>query len=100
MPHQLRVATATHPEGPYTDSGTPLLLPGDETFVFDPDPFRDVDGQWYLFYDRNYFDVTPEGRAGDAICARRLEGMTRVSSDVTSIVRPNADWQRGPERGL
>ena len=96
--HQLRVATAARPEGPYTDCGTPLLLPGDETFVFDPDPFRDEDGQWYLFYDRNYFDVTPEGRAGDAICARRLEEMTRVGSESTPILRPNADWQRGPER--
>lgn len=98
IPHQLRVATATTPEGPYVDSGAPLLLPGDETFVFDPDPFRDTDGQWYLFYDRNYFDVTPEGQAGDAISARRLISMTQVSDEAVPIVRPNADWERGPTR--
>ncbi len=96
--HQLRVATSDRPEGPYADSGTPLLLPGDETIVFDPDPFRDEDGQWYLFYDRNYFDVTSEGRAGDAISVRRLENMTRLSSEATPILRPNADWERTPER--
>ena len=98
QPHHLRVAVSDGPEGPYVDTGAPLLLPGDEVFVFDPDPFRDDDGQWYLFYDRNDLDVTDAGRAGDAISARRLPTMTTVSGEAVSIVRPDSDWQRGPQR--
>lgn len=98
--HQLRVATADTPEGPYTDSGAPLLLPGEEEFVFDPHPFRDDDGQWYLFYNRNFLDIDPitRGQAGDAISMRRLETMTRLSEESICIVRPFADWQRSPAR--
>lgn len=95
--HQLRVAVADRPEGPYADSGEPLLLPGDETFVFDPHPFRDRDGRWYLFYCRNFWDTESGARPGDAIVARPLETMTRLGP-ATTILRPDADWQRGPIR--
>ena len=93
--HQLRVAVAERPEGPYQDVGKPLLLPGNEQFVFDPHPFRDDDGQWYLFYNRNYLEVEDSGRAGDAIVARRLETMTSLGQEHYPILRPSFDWQRG-----
>lgn len=98
IPHQLRVATAERPEGPYRDVGEPLLLPGEETFLFDPHPFRDHDGRWYLFYCRNFWDTAPDRRPGDGIAARPLETMTRLGATATTILRPDADWQRGPIR--
>ncbi len=97
IPHQLRVAVADRPQGPYTDVGQPLLLPGDETFVFDPHPFRDDDGRWYLFYCRNFWDTADGARPGDAIVARPLTSMTTLGP-ATTILRPDADWQRGPLR--
>lgn len=97
-PHQLRVATADRPEGPYEDVGEPLLLPGEETFVFDPHPVRDDDGHWYLFYCRNFWDTESGARPGDAIVARPLETMTRLGDPAVTILRPDADWQRGPIR--
>ena len=51
---ELRVATSSSPEGPYTDTGTPLLDCTKNRFTIDPHPFRDADGRWYLFYARNY----------------------------------------------
>lgn len=42
----LRVATSATPEGPYTDTGTPLTDCTGNRFTIDPHPFRDVDGQW------------------------------------------------------
>lgn len=98
VPHQLRVAIADAPEGPYHDTGEPLLLPGEETFVFDPHPFQDADGHWYLFYCRNFWDTGSGARPGDAIVARPLETMTRLGPSATTILRPDADWQRGPVR--
>lgn len=96
-PHQLRVAVADRPEGPYVDTGEPLLLPGEETFVFDPHPYQDDDGRRYLFYCRNFWDTEAGARPGDAIVARPLETMTRLGPSTT-ILRPDADWQRGPIR--
>jgi beta-xylosidase len=46
----LRVATSDRPEGPYTDTGTPLVECTGNRFAIDAHPFRDVDGRWYLFY--------------------------------------------------
>ncbi len=98
LPHQLRVAVAERPEGPYRDTGEALLLPADETFVFDPHPFRDDDGSWYLFYCRNFWDTEDGARAGDAIVVRRLETMAKLGDEATTVLRPDADWQRGPVR--
>jgi beta-xylosidase len=60
--HQLRVATATRPSGPFEDSGE-VLTPGDP-FTIDAHPFRDDDGQWYLYYCRDFLDS--EGASASA----------------------------------
>ena len=53
----LRVATSRTPDGPYTDNGTPLLDCERNRFTIDAHPFKDVDGQWYMFYARNFLDT-------------------------------------------
>lgn len=45
--HQLRVAVSDRPEGPYQDSGHPLLDPSTAPFTIDAHPFRDADGRWH-----------------------------------------------------
>jgi beta-xylosidase len=64
--HQLRVATSNEPLGPYQDVGEPLLNPASCPFAIDPHPFCDDDGQWYLFYARDFLDSDGGVRAGTA----------------------------------
>ena len=65
--HQLRVAVSQRPQGPYRDSGKPLLNPAECSFAIDPHPFQDEDGRWYLFYARDFLDCSPMARAGTAL---------------------------------
>jgi beta-xylosidase len=89
--HQLRVATSQRPNGPYQDSGAPLLDPSTSAFSIDASPFQDVDGQWYLYYARDFLDSE---RPGTALVVGRLESMTRLSTEYRVVMRARHDWQR------
>ncbi|HEX8552819.1 MAG TPA: glycoside hydrolase family 43 protein [Abditibacteriaceae bacterium] len=85
---RLRVAVADSPEGPFHDTGH-LLFP-DEGFTIDASPFRDPrDGQWYLFFSKDYF----EGRVGTgtAVVALADDMVTPIGSPRPVIVA-SADW--------
>lgn len=69
--HQLRVAVADDPSGPYRDCG--VNLTPHERFAIDPHPFRDSDGTWYLFYAR---DVLDADRVGTHLAVAELTSMT------------------------
>jgi beta-xylosidase len=92
--HQLRVATSDRPEGPYQDTGTPLTDLKTCPFAIDAHPFRDEDGQWYLFYARDYLDLTGQMRVGTGVAVDRLEGMTRLAGQEQTVLRARSDWQR------
>jgi GH43 family beta-xylosidase len=92
--HQLRVATSDRPEGLYQDTGRPLLDPSGCPFAIDPHPFRDDDGQWYLFYARDFLDTEGGFRAGTALAVRRLATMTSLGGVETVVLRAGFDWQR------
>jgi beta-xylosidase len=103
--HQLRVAVAEEPLGPYRDSGLTLFAPKASApefmnrsaiypFAIDPHPFRDVDGQWYLFYARDFLDSGNGLRAGTALAMDRLETMTQLASEEKVVLRARYDWQR------
>ena len=89
--HRLRVATASHPAGPFEDSGT--VLTPDYPFAIDAHPFQDDDGRWYLYYCRDFLEPDEEGRVGTGIVVDRLVGMTRLAGERHTVVRPHADWQ-------
>jgi GH43 family beta-xylosidase len=89
--HQLRVATASHPAGPFEDSGA--VLTPDDPFTIDAHPFRDDDRRWYLYYCRDFLEPDGEGRVGTGIVVDRLVGMTRLAGERRTVVRPHADWQ-------
>jgi beta-xylosidase len=95
--HQLRVATAEHPLGPYTDCAQ-LTNPAQVPFAIDPHPFRDDDGRWYLFHARDFLDVQNDAsggvRAGTALVVSELDTMTQLSSSVRTVMRARCDWQR------
>jgi beta-xylosidase len=92
--HQLRVAVSETPAGPYRDTGTPLTDLRVTPFAIDPHPFRDDDGQWYLFYARDFLDTENGARVGTGIAVDRLLGMTRLAGEERTVLRPRFDWQR------
>jgi len=93
--HRLRVATSERPEGPYVDAGVELAT--EERFAIDPHPFRDVDGQWYLFYARDAVEDPPDGdgpvRAGTTLAVDRLLDMTTPAGKPRTVLRATSDWQ-------
>lgn len=93
--HQIRVAVADEPLGPYRDvDSNPLVAPDDLPFAIDAHPFRDDDGRWYLFYARDFLDSVGGVRAGTALVVDRLESMDRVVGEPCTVVRARHDWQR------
>jgi beta-xylosidase len=88
--HRLRVAVGERPEGPFVDQGV-LLVP-DQPFSIDAHPFRDEDGQWYLFYCVDFLEEEGEHRIGTGIVVDRMLGMTRLEGKPRTVARPYADW--------
>ncbi|WP_221089783.1 glycoside hydrolase family 43 protein [Deinococcus aquaedulcis] len=86
--HHLRVATATHPLGPFTDQG--LNLTPDEPFAIDPHPFRAQNGQWYLYFAR---DELGGERVGTMLAVMPLRDLLTPAGPPQTVLRPSADWQ-------
>ena len=92
--HQLRVALSDSPQGPYKDLGRALLDPAKCAFAIDPHPFQDEDGTWYMFYARDFLDVTSQARAGTSLMVARMKNMTELRDEGSVVLRPRQDWQR------
>ncbi len=94
--HLIRVATASSPWGPFEDAGL-VLTPG-ERFAIDAHPFRDADGQWYLYYAHDALD---NDRIGTTVACDRMLDMTTLEGNPRTLLRASDDWQifeRGRER--
>ena len=87
--HRLHVAVADKPAGPFETAG--LVMPDQDEFCIDAHPFRDPrDGQWYLFYAKDYF----EERTGTGLAAVPLTSdMLHAAERPRPVLRANADWQ-------
>ena len=88
--HQLRVAVADRPDGPFRDSGQPLLDPARASFAIDPHPFRDADGRWHLYYARDLLDGD---RPGTSLVVAPLDDPLRLPADYHLVARAAHDWQ-------
>lgn len=88
--HRLRVATASHPAGPFHDTGREILP--DEGFSIDAHPFRDPrDGRWYLFYARDFLD---RERVGTGLAVVSLaDDMRTPAGEPRAVLTASADWQ-------
>jgi beta-xylosidase len=86
--HRIRVATAERPEGPFEDAGR--VLTPNERFAIDAHPFRDDDGQWYLFYAR---DRLAGERVGTSLAVDRLVDMMTLAGQPSAVIAATADWQ-------
>jgi len=89
--HQLRVAVSDSPLGAFVDSGR--VLTSDDPFTIDAHPFCDLDGQWYLFYSRDFLSLDGDYRVGTGIVVDRMLEMVTLASEPRTVVRPYADWQ-------
>jgi len=92
--HQLRVATGDTPLGPFQDFDHPLIDPAKCPFAIDAHPFRDDDGQWYLFYARDFLDHSTDARPGTALIVVRMISMTELEHEGRVVLRATRDWQR------
>jgi arabinan endo-1,5-alpha-L-arabinosidase len=88
--HQLHVATSTRPEGPYTEIAA-LPVP-DSLFTIDAHPFRDTDGQWYLFYARDFTDTADGYYPGTGLVVDRLTTMTQLAGQPKTVLRARHSW--------
>ena len=86
--HQLRVAKATDPLGPFWDVG--VILTPDLPFAIDPSPFRDADGSWWLFFATDFLD---SARPGTVLAVSAMNDMTSLG-ETQIVLTAFADWQR------
>ncbi len=88
--HQLRVATSERPEGPYRDSGKPLLDPSTAPFAIDAHPYQDAEGRWHLFYARDLLDSE---RPGTSLVVAPWNDPFHLPTDYHVVARAAHDWQ-------
>lgn len=88
--HQLHVATSSRPEGPYTEQAA-LPVAGSK-FTIDAHPFRDADGQWYLFYARDFLDHDNGYYPGTGLVVDRLSSMTQLAGQSRLVLRARHPW--------
>ena len=88
----IRVATSKQPEGPYEDTGTPLEDGEGAPFFIDAHPYLDDDGNWYLFYAKDFPNTNDGCQAGTGIVVDRLVDMTRLEGNPKLVVRPRYPW--------
>jgi beta-xylosidase len=86
--HHLHVAVADEPAGPFVH--VPGNLTPAERFAIDASPFRDDDGQWYLYYAR---DLLEGERVGTSLVVDRIVDMYTLAGEPRVVLTPTSDWQ-------
>jgi GH43 family beta-xylosidase len=86
--HRLHLAASDHPAGPFHDLGEPLLA--EEGFSIDAHPFQDPeDGQWYLFFAKDFFDE----RVGTGLAVVPLSrDLTTPLDSPRTVIRASSNW--------
>jgi GH43 family beta-xylosidase len=89
----LRVAVASHPAGPFTDSGHQLT---DAEFAIDAHVFVDEEGTRWLFYATDFLTHT---HVGTGTVRDRMPDPFTLANDPRPVTRARYDWQvYDPER--
>lgn len=83
----IRVATASHPAGPFEDSGHQLT---DAEFAIDPHVFVEEAGARWLFYATDFLTHTHIGTG--TVCDRMLDPYT-LAGTPRPVTRARYDWQ-------
>jgi GH43 family beta-xylosidase len=83
----IRVATADHPGGPFTDSGHRLT---NEPFAIDAHVFTDDDGRRYLFYATDFLS---HSHIGTGTVRDRLRDPFTLAGQPQPVTRARYTWQ-------
>lgn len=87
---RIGVAKSTSPLGPFTLSPTPLT----NEWSIDAHPFKDDDGQYYMFYNvRNEFTTGPNNVIGTGNVVDRMVDLETLSQMSSLVVRPEHSWE-------
>jgi GH43 family beta-xylosidase len=81
------------PEGQYQDLGYLMKNAAHYPFAIDPHAFRDDDGQWYIFYARDFLDSSNGFHPGTGVVMDKLVEMTRLAGKERVVLRARSDWQ-------
>ena len=84
---QMRVAVATHPAGPFVDSGQRLTP---ERFAIDGHVFVDEDGKRYLFYATDFLE---HSFVGTGTVRDLMLDPFRLAGQPQPVTLPRYDWQ-------
>jgi GH43 family beta-xylosidase len=84
---QIRAAEASHPAGPFIDSGHVLTT---QEFAIDPHVFEDTDGARYLFYATDFLTHTHVGTG--TVVDRMIDPFT-LAGNPRPVTRARYDWQ-------
>ena len=84
---QIRVAAASHPAGPFVDTGHALTT---QEFAIDPHVFIDDDGKRYLFYATDFLEHTHIGTG--TVVDRMIDEFT-LAGRPHPVTRAKYDWQ-------
>lgn len=88
--HRLHVATSSQPQGPYTEVAE--LPVADSQFTIDAHPFQDANGQWYLFYARDFTDSNDGYYPGTGLVVDKLLTMTKLADQPRTVLRARHKW--------
>jgi len=88
--HRLHVATSRTPAGPYKQVA--LLDVPESKFTIDAHPYQDTDGQWYLFYARDFIDSDNGYYPGTGLAVDKLIDMTRLAGESRTVMRARHPW--------
>lgn len=86
--HHIRVATSPSPLGPFRDYGR--LTSDDLPFAIDPHPFRDPDGELYLYYAADYVDLE---RPGTMLVVQKMNGFHQLVGEPRLLLSAQFEWQ-------
>jgi hypothetical protein len=87
----ISVATATRPQGPFTDSSrAPLVCQPEWGGSIDPDPYVDKTGRPYLAWKSNGGDGQPATIWAESLSAA---GTTLVGRAPVALLRPDRAWE-------
>ncbi len=89
-PRRARPGRHRRPTARSVDRRRSVLTPDDDPFTIDAHPFRGDDGQWYLYYARDFLDGD---RPGTALMVDRMLDPLTLAGERRTVLRASADWQ-------
>jgi beta-xylosidase len=85
------VAVSSDPLGPFVSSAPePLVCQRDLGGTIDATPYRDTDGQWYLYYKA---DANAVGKPTDIFVQRLTPDGLSLTGEVVPLLRNDQKWE-------